>query len=210
MPPPNEQAYKTKIGNGNFAKHPTSLHLYYIIFRAQDDYDARHFFYDQYTKIEPNEINQIISQLTQNADKQGQPTPPHANLKNIIWRRKSHLVFVVKNASHEIASHIPGSRVGIEFKNLDTQEEINPAFFDAKMVDASALRDKNGAMDTTLSGVRCINHMKKKEQGSDLDEEAEKYTFVIYLKLRGQPIRDEDPTITSAGTNLGPPVPPPA
>jgi hypothetical protein len=196
----NRKIYEPKFGYA-YRKKPTSLNFYYIVVNDNHTYNVKGYFYDQLLTIEGNHLKKILPYLIQNADT-GAGVPPDytETLNSIEWARKSHIVIVIKSSKYEIDDRNP-----IVFYRSGWSEQ-NPCFFDGKDLHADELANSVN----NLSGIRFVNHMKSEEDGPDLGHQNYEFKVRVFLRPRDRSIADDDWYISGAGTNLGPPVPPPA
>lgn len=211
-PPADEDVKLPKKGTFNFGALPRCMYFYYIgpYLLGEPGYDAsnprkrkiRHYYHaDRDVKIDYDATEQLIIELTHNARKPELnqiPPPDGADLKYLVWTRKSYIAFVVDEPDVDFDYDNP-----IIFnKDVDGKGERNHTFFDgwSKPV---YIPNENGVGGVSRPVVCFINHMKRRG-GSDLDYEGQYFHFVLGdggIWIRQYP--------DSGGTNMGPPVPPP-
>ncbi len=204
---PDHSPYKTKLGSPKFDKHPFSMSFYYIKVNADQSWQSTHYFYDQNTDIEEEHLDLVLPYLADNAIKGKNIPPKHGeNFREVIWRRKSFIAFVVDSADFKLKD-------GEEGLIVEHQSHPNHTFFDARYIDTGNWEDSAGNLLNNLSCILCINHMKGNKYGQDIGEREEKVYFSLQLESRGAAAQGRglaaEFSIDSGGTNTGPPVSPP-
>jgi hypothetical protein len=174
-------------------------------------------------------LKPIVELLAKNA-RPGAPRPrnpepdPDENFENIEWNRKSYVAIFIDEANWKFHKfpHQDSAVVFItEPKNGVTGTE-NHAFFDAMDFEITMpINDPNApvAQFDERSAIVFINHMKRDERGTDLghglppgETEEQFFQFKLFLDVAfatgsGVPMTV---ILDPGGTNMGPPVPPPA
>ncbi|HEY5713270.1 MAG TPA: hypothetical protein VIT38_15350 [Allosphingosinicella sp.] len=175
-----------------------SAYLYYLDFGGGSTVvsEAIYEYYDR-PGATVNRDN-LVLQLATNAHTGGDdPIPYTTNHQYFMMRRKSWLIIVAANAPDidDVNS--------IEFVGVDSQGRHNDGRHTFLNINYSAITF--GA--TRLQIVTCENHMQSKANRRNLDpREWEDFQFT--LQFDGAAARLLGPD--SGGTNMGPPVPPPA
>ena len=200
----NHSVKEPRLGKDNFKKYPTSIYFYYLKVHGNKTWVARHFFYDQLIRIQPNQLPRILEYLFLNAQSNQEIPPEHGDdLVDIVWHRKSYVAFMADSSDFSFQSD--------EAMTFDPATP-NLSFFDSKLIDTTAWRNSSGAAVPSASGIIVVNHMKRDEAGNDMGYEEIPYTFQLHLgrSVGTARIEDDGLTIDSGGTNTGPPVRPPA
>lgn len=190
-------AYSDSSNKYNFDKVPCCMYFYYIYGTVEAPH-VLHYFHtiDDIPIDTRSEAEARARTLIDNARAGGEhPKPDGQEWDNIYWTRKSIIALFID---------IEGVRLlpkALRF-TTDHHGTENYGFFDG--------------WQTELRGrpiIFCTNHMKRNRQGSDIEEEEERYYHFDILSTPELqwPYRTD---ITgrypdSGGTNMGPPVPPP-
>jgi hypothetical protein len=176
-------------------------HCIYFIYVGLDNFkleDVKHYFYDNGpTPLSFADAQARVEQLASNASMNDSVPPQHGyGFKNMIWRRRSYLAFVI---DHPVYTTWPGK--AIEFN--DKEDAVrNHTFFNGRGFDVSV--NKPGGT-VQRSAFMCINYMRD-ESGKPLpSDKKERFSFALLLKAGDM---NEPWKYDPGGTNQGPPVDP--
>jgi hypothetical protein len=161
--------------------------------------DIKHYYHDNGNDpILYNDTEALVKRLADNASLRDHVPPHHGSgFKNMLWRRRSYLAFVVDHPEYKV-----WSGKGIEFNNKDGALP-NHTFFDAKDFTVNLKKPDGSTVGRTA--FVCINYMIG-SNGSKLPDGArEKFSFALLLRKLDFP---EPFKYDPGGTNQGPPVDP--
>jgi hypothetical protein len=199
--PESEDPYEERRHLPKYDKRPHSIYFYYI-YKDAGVYNVRHYYFDNVVAVKRNDLKDIATNLANNARlpvSAQDPQPKGTGINDIEWKRKSYLIVLIDDPAYELAKHR-----AIEFHYWDG-DGGNHTFFDAKDLDVDLPRQQGGPGTERVSAVACLNHMKKNKNGNDLEEHDRQTFYFVLHPVLGPRIFPDD-----GGTNLGPPVPPPA
>lgn len=190
---------------------PYFIYFYYIKVGGAGGLDVRHYEYHDgpfnsqlpWTEIPFADVPSIIAQLTQDA--RDGVLPSGQNFRNIVWRRRSYLAFVVDDENWEFQTLAQG-RAAIQF-NMAKGSTPNHSFFDARDIQISVGADQRAA-------IFMVNHMRSNANGDELgavgQPRSQRFEFDLCVDA-GYATGGERIAITldPGGTNQGPPAQPP-
>jgi len=183
--------YEPRLGTRKYRKTPRCIYFYYIDPTVSGS--IWHYYYaDREDEIDPEDMEAEIIKLANNARKplgNQIPPPDGANFANIVWTRKSYVVFLIDDPD---ATFTTGNAIAIT-----PESGTNYSFFDAK-----DFRVPSKISGKTVPVFYCINHMKK-DRLNDLEKAKQRFRFTLPPGINIIPAQD------NGGTNMGPPVPPP-
>jgi hypothetical protein len=178
-----------------------SAYLYYLEYDGGTTVvrQAIYEFYDHPGAV--IDKDNLVLQLATNAHVGGnEPIPYTMNPQYFMMRRKSYLIIVAANAA-DIDRVNP-----IEFVGVDSDGNLNDGRHTFHDIRYGTIEFGQDPADR-LQIVTCENHMQSKANRTNLlPKEWEDFTFT--LQFDG--IRAARFGPDSGGTNMGPPVPPPA
>jgi hypothetical protein len=177
-------------------------HCIYFIYVGLDKFqleDVKHYFYDNGpTPLSSAEAQARVEQLASNASINDSVPPQHGyGFKNMIWRRRSYLAFVI---DHPVYTTWPGK--AIEFNGKDGALR-NHTFFNGRGFNVSVKRP--GGITEQRSAFMCINYMRNASGDPLPADRPEKFSFALLLRAGNM---NEPWKYDPGGTNQGPPVDP--
>jgi hypothetical protein len=210
-----DKRYKDPVNFPLYTKIPCCIYFYYIAFTADGCPDIRHYTHDNGTAgIEPFEIRSFIMSLARNARRKGpSPEMDGRDFRDITWVRKSYVVVFMDSPYWTLFKRTNG-KGGVVFNTLRGSTD-NHSFFDGDDLQIDMSPAQDGTTDMR-SAIYFINHLTKDDIGTDLTYDAngqpatEDFVFDVFFDVKGESGGSTCFVIDPDGTNMGPPVPPPA
>jgi hypothetical protein len=189
---------KYQDGAAGFTRLPHCIYFYYVGLDAGKVENIKHYYHDNGSDpIEYGDVDQIAQTLTTNAALGDCVPPQHGSgFKDMIWRRRSYLVFVLDHALFEIWQ---GRFMEFNAKNGGLE---NHTFFDAKEFTVQVPTARGPVQRGAFA---CINHLKNSNGDDLLPGARENFSFALCMRWGNFP---EPLTYDPGGTNQGPPVDP--
>lgn len=220
---PGNDIYSNVLGTKPYDYTPWTIFFYYIRIDTDGKLRVDHYFYPEgdpakyyetppngWSEIHPNDLPEIVEKLAINARPsttiKNPPKLPDHNFNNIVWQRRSYIVFFLDEEHWHF--HKKGNGNSAIFFNEGKESTPNHTFYDGMDL---TINMPDGAGGTTpRSAVAMINHMKENEKGDILYNGSQKFVFDIYLRVVfAQPDPNRLTVILDpGGTNQGPPTQP--
>lgn len=196
---PKQNFYLSKREKPKFKDRPWTAYFYYVPKGPRTP--ARSVRYDYYShqgRIKKDDLKEIIESLTLNARQKLEDQGPKPADKKERWRKKSWIILVVDDPNYAF------DRPGVIIR-ADPASEPNHTFYDADQFNHMPVREPNSPALSNVSAIYFMNHMKGGWDENDVSPGQYQFFQFDFLPPIGFPLVPDD-----GGTNLGPPVPPPA
>jgi hypothetical protein len=192
-----------------FEKEPHTVYFYYVRLDTDGRLRVKHYTQFSAAAIPHASLQTVVQGLVDNVrNETNNPPRDGKNFENIEWTRKSYIAFFVDEENWSL--HTNGDPLdGIRFDNSTTP---NHTFFDAKDLTVTVRNRRSGAL-TQRSAIAFVNHMKRDDNGNDLvlgDRQPFKFEMIFDVKFADASNAPIIVIFDPDGTNVGPPVPPPA
>ena len=196
---PREDFYLPRRNDSKFEKRPWTAYFYYIA-KTSNGYalPVRYNYYSYHERIKRDDLDELIECLTHNARRQPADQEIKPSDINEEWRKKSYIIFAIDDPNYEF------EKPGIV---LDPSSgKPNHTFYDAKNFNGIPVKIPGTEQHSKVSAIAILNHMKRGWDEEDLmtGDLPQKFYFQFLPPIRFPFLPDD------GGTNLGPPVPPPA
>ncbi|MGZ8284687.1 MAG: hypothetical protein ACXW27_02390 [Allosphingosinicella sp.] len=205
-------------GTTNYTYFPRYMYFLYLRLNDNGKLKVSHFYYVEGDRTKPDTwpvipysklgFETILRKLALNARSAKPIDPPpcdQINFKDILWRRKSYIVFFL-DEPHWAFSKKDSTKSPLVFLTEKNGKWVeNYTFFDAMELDVKLSDTESG------TAILFVNHMKADESGVDLGPgERRDYQFNMFLKVMFEDGTDApiDIIIDPGGTNQGPPLDP--
>jgi hypothetical protein len=183
---------------------PVSIYLYYI--QLQPRVERAYYYFDFYEKpFTEAELMDELTELVANAFHNG-TTPPSigSTLSDLKWRRKGHVVIAVDAGGAYVD---PGTPLTLKGKATRGDNDGTHTFGGVKYAKVSVHIDAANTKEIEI--IYSYNDMQSYGASPPRDLiEGETETFELTVTPKSGPVALWVPD--SGGTNMGPPVPPPA
>lgn len=191
-----------------YDKEPYTVYFYYVRVDTDGRLKVKHYTQESASAIPHNTLQAVIQGLVDNVRNGDNNPPPNGrNFASIEWTRKSYIAFFIDEENWDL--HQSGNPLdGIRFNSSPTP---NHTFFDAVDLRVTVTNRRSGAV-TQRSAIAFVNHMKKDDQGNDLeagDRQPFKFEMIFDVKFADQSPAPIIVIFDPDGTNVGPPLPPP-
>jgi hypothetical protein len=213
----NHDPFDERQGTNGFKLLPHCIYFYYWSWGAGGLPDVRHYIASYDEPIEPGDLDGHARHLCLNARAGNDPwfqREPVGSFQGIEWKRISYLVFAMDSPSWRFLAHSKHGKP-LLFDSQGGGKEDNHSFFDGRELEIDVSPTGNGA--EKISGVSCINHIKRSENADILGTKpngdpgpVEHQYYKFSLAFTVSKLTDVVITVDPDGTNTGPPTPPPA
>jgi hypothetical protein len=192
------------------------MYFYYVRINIDGTLKVSHFWYVDGDRNDSStwktipwqkpKLEAIVRTLARNASKSAPSDPPpcdQINFKDIVWRQKSYLVVFFDELNWKFVKKSATSDPIVFITNKSGRKVVeNHTFFDALELEVDF-----GPNDVR-SAVVFINHMKADDDGNDLGDYSEEFSFNMVLGAKFADGSDAPLTVIfdPGGTNTGPPI----
>ena len=212
----NHNIYEQKrySNDPKFEMIPHVIYYYHIDFTPAHEPRITRYVHDNGTRPIPyDQVEKYITDLAHNHRGGGTVLQSDGQgLSGRPWQRKSYIVLLMDSQAWRFVPCGPTNNNAAVVCVPGGIYSENQTFFDG----GDATIDMTGAGKEFCTAVYFVNHMKKNEQGDDIEYEPDgltpqrqnfKFTFWYYVRdaTGAYDLHSYDPT----GTNLGPPAAPP-
>lgn len=199
-PDPRQDFHRERREDDNFKDRPWTAYFYYVPKGPRTDVKSiRYDYYSHQGRIKKSELKEIIASLTRNARREVKDQGPKPNLcKKEPWRKKSWIILVVDDPEYAF------SKPGVIIRP-DSGSDPNYTFYDADRFNHMSVEEPGSQARSNVSAIYFMNHMKRGWDEIDVEAGQGAFFQFDFLPPLGTPFVPDD-----GGTNLGPPVPPPA
>jgi hypothetical protein len=208
--------YRPMQGQPGFDKVPWSAYFYYVG-KAEAGAEERPVTFYQYLShhgpIASADLKDLITQLALNARRDVAVQNPQPITSVFQWKRKSYIIMLVDDPGFAFDKRRAISITLAEGPDLGE----NFSFFDGVDFDDIVLPNSNGGTEC-VTAVCVTNHMKRDAAGNDIGKESQRFStrlsppiqFVFARVSEMALLLGDGGFSDDGGTNMGPPVPPPA